>query len=274
MNRVSRNLHTHSTFCDGNNTIEEMAAAAYKSGITSLGFSSHAFTPHDTSYCMKLEEYESYRREILRVKELYSGKLDIFVGLEQDYFSVKPTIETDYIIGSVHYVKKNGEYIPVDETKGHIESAVRRLYGGDIYAFLEDYYGLVCDIYDKTHCDIVGHIDLCEKFNGDGKLFDRTNERYVCVSRTAVDKLIARGCIFEINTGAMSRGYTDFPYPQENLLRYIAKRGGRIILSSDSHSVDTVNYKLDSMCDTALAAGFDRRYELNSNGKFVPVPLK
>lgn len=266
MYRVFQNLHTHCTFCDGHNSIEEMAYAANAGGFESLGFSSHAFTPHDTSYCMNLESYESYREELLRVRELYSGKLKIYVGLEQDYYSVPPTISTDYIIGSVHYVEKNGEYIPVDEDKEMIVSAVKRLYDGDIYAFLEDYFALVSDVHSKTKCVIVGHIDLCEKFNGDGGLFDREHPRYVKAYRSAVDKLCGEGCLFEINTGAISRGYTDFPYPQVNILRYIKERGGRIVMSSDSHETRTVGYRLDDMCVHALSLGFKKRYELSDKG--------
>ena len=273
MAAVTQNLHTHSTFCDGKNTIGEMARAAYDAGFKSLGFSSHAFTPHDTSYCMKLSDYESYRSEILRLREQYKGRMDIFVGLEQDYFAVKPTIKTDYLIGSVHYVEKNGEYIPVDETREDIERAVSRLYGGDIYAFLEDYFALVSDVKNRTYCDIAGHIDLCEKFNGDGTLFDRTHPRYTAAYRAAVKKLCAEGCTFEINTGAMSRGYTDFPYPNESVLRFIRECGGRIILSSDSHSADTVGYKLAEMCSCAAQCGFTERYELSESGGFAAVKL-
>lgn len=273
MARVTQNLHTHSTFCDGKNTIAQMAESALSHGLTSIGFSGHAFTPHDTSYCMKLSDYESYREEILRQRQLYSGKMSVFVGLEQDYFSAVPAIPTDYIIGSVHYVEKSGVFIPVDETRADIENAAVKLYGGDIYAFLEDYYALVSDVYDKTRCDIVGHIDLCEKFNSDFSLFDREHPRYTAAYKNAVDKLVSQGRIFEINTGAMSRGYTDQPYPHRGVLEYIAKRGGKITLSSDSHSADTVNYKLDEMLGYAVSCGFTDRYELCDGGSFEAVSI-
>ena len=254
-----------------------MAQAAIKSGLSSLGFSSHAFTPHDTSYCMKLDDYENYRGAVLVAREKYKGSLGIFLGLEQDYFSVEPTITTDYLIGSVHYVEKSGVFTPVDETRDDIERAVHELYGGDIYAFLCEYYSLVSRIHDKTGCDIVGHIDLCEKFNRTGELFDRNSGEYISSFKAAVDKLAAQGMIFEINTGAMSRGYTDYPYPHDDILRYICKCGGRITLSSDSHSADTVNYKLEDMEYYAKQCGFKKRYELTENScgadKFRSIEL-
>lgn len=261
-----QNLHTHTTFCDGNNSVLQMAAAAEKAGLTSLGFSSHAYTPHDESYCMKYFSYGRYLDEVMKARVRYKGTLDIYIGLEQDFYSAAPNIDVDYIIGSVHYVEKDGVFTPVDETRGDIERALTELYGGDIYAFLERYFSIVENVHDKTRCDIVGHIDLCEKFNNDGTLFDRAHPRYIAAYKKAVDKLAAQGCIFEINTGAMSRGYTDFPYPHENILNYIAAVGGKITVSSDSHSVDTVDYKLDKMCELARKCGFDGLYTLTESG--------
>ena len=46
------NFHTHSVFCDGDNTLEEIATSAIEKGFTALGFSGHGFTPFDTRYCM------------------------------------------------------------------------------------------------------------------------------------------------------------------------------------------------------------------------------
>lgn len=270
---VRQNLHTHTTFCDGKNTAEEMVRSAIDKGMTSIGFSGHAFTPHDVSYCMSEENTRLYAEELNRLREKYRGTIKIYTGLEQDYYSSKPVIQTDYIIGSVHYVLKDGEYIPVDETKEILLSAAQRLYGGDIYAFLEDYYKTEADVYNKTGCDIVGHIDLVEKFNADGSLFDSDSPRYISAWRTAVHTLVEQGRIFEINTGAMSRGYTDFPYPKEDILREIARCGGRICVSSDSHDITSVNYKLDEMTEFARECGFEN-INVFDGGKFAEISIK
>lgn len=263
---VLQNLHTHTTFCDGKNTAEEMVLSAINKGMTSIGFSGHALTLHDTSYCMSEKNTLNYEKEILSLKEKYQNKIKIYLGLEQDYFSEKPIINCDYLIGSVHYVFKNGEYIPVDESKEILTDRVNDLYNGDIYSFLEDYFALVENIFDKTGCDIVGHTDLPEKFNSDGKLFDRENPRYKEAYRKAVKKLVEQNRIFEINTGAVSRGYTASPYPHENILREIAVLGGKITVSSDSHDVSTVNFKLNEMCDLAFNCGFKEICFLTDSG--------
>ena len=37
------NLHTHTKFCDGSNTAEELVEEAIDKGFVSLGFSAHAY---------------------------------------------------------------------------------------------------------------------------------------------------------------------------------------------------------------------------------------
>ena len=222
---------------------------------------------------MSRENTYEYAEELDRLKEKYKGTIKIYTGLEQDYFSEQPLIDTDYIIGSVHYVFKSGEYIPVDETKEIILSAVQRLYGGDIYAFLEDYYKLASDVYNKQKCKIIGHIDLVEKFNADSSLFDSSRPRYISAWKNAVDTLLKYDPIFEINTGAMSRGYTDCPYPKADILRYIAEHGGRVCVSSDSHDISSVNYMLDEMTELAFKCGFKEIYALTDSG-FESISIK
>ena len=58
------NLHTHTHFCDGKDSPEEMVQAAIRAGFVSLGFSGHSFTPCDMSYCMLPESIPLYKAEI------------------------------------------------------------------------------------------------------------------------------------------------------------------------------------------------------------------
>ena len=60
------NYHTHTSFCDGKNTPEEIVLYAIEKGFTSIGFSGHGYTPFDLRYCMK--DTEGYIKEISRLK--------------------------------------------------------------------------------------------------------------------------------------------------------------------------------------------------------------
>ncbi len=230
------NLHTHTCFCDGKNSPEEMVLKALEGGMSELGFSGHSFTEFDGSYCMTLENTEKYIDTVSKLKQQYKDSISIKLGIEQDYFSEEKTDRYEYVIGSVHYVKKDGHYLPIDKSEANFIDSVNTYYGGDYYAFCEDYYALVGDVYCRTKCDIVGHFDLVTKFNEGGKLFDEKNERYVKAYRAALDKLLPTGVTFEVNYGAIARGYRTTPYPNPDILALIREHGNPIIRTSDCHN--------------------------------------
>ena len=127
---IPSNYHTHTNFCDGKNTPEEMVLEAISLGCPELGFSGHSYLSFGTDYCMSIENTEEYKREIRRLQEKYAGQIKILLGVEQDYFSEAPTDDYDYVIGSVHSVYKDGHYLEVDHTKKIFMDDVQKYYGG------------------------------------------------------------------------------------------------------------------------------------------------
>lgn len=234
MNRFS-NFHTHTHFCDGKNSPEEMVQEALRLSCPALGFSGHSYTAFDSGYCMDAEREKAYQREILRLKEEYGGQMPIYLGLEQDYFSAPAQPVYEYLIGSVHYVKKDGEYLSVDDSPETLQQGVERLYGGDFYSFCEDYFSLEADVIRKTGCQIVGHFDLVTKFNEKCHFFEEDHPRYRKAALDALHALLDQGALLEINTGAISRGWRTRPYPADFILEEMGKRGAKAILSSDAH---------------------------------------
>ncbi len=241
----SSDLHVHSTFSDGKNTVEEIILSAIDMGLTQIGISDHSYTWFDESYCMKKTSIEDYRSNLLELKEKYSDKIKVKIGIEQDYYSEESTTQYDYVIGSVHYIKVENEFVPVDESPEILIDAVNEYFNGDIYALIEEYYKTVSDVAEKTNADIIGHFDLITKFNENSKLFDENNDRYVTAYKRAADKLLQSEAIFEINTGAISRGYRSTPYPSVGIYKYLNENGARFVLSSDSHSKDTLCYSFE-----------------------------
>lgn len=242
---IKQDLHTHSVFSDGNNTIEEIVKSAIALNLDTIGISDHSYTEFDTSYCIKKEMIPDYLSEINSLKNKYKGIIDVKCGIEQDYYSTCDTSDFDYIIGSVHYIKVNEDYIPVDESAEILLSAVSNHFNGDIYSLVELYFETVSDVVNKTNADIIGHFDLITKFNENNKLFDEYNERYICAYKKAADTLLKTGKVFEINTGAISRGYRTSPYPSSDIYRYLKNKGAKFILSSDSHSVDSLCFRFN-----------------------------
>lgn len=264
------NFHTHTNYCDGKDSPEELVKAAVQKGFFALGFSSHSYTKMDKSFAMSASEAQKYRAEIADLKEKYKGKIELYCGIEQDYFSEQPTGCYDYVIGSVHYVLKNGEYIAVDDTAEIVKNAVDRLYGGDFDALAEDYFKLVAKVVGKTNADIIGHFDLVSKYsekNGYGE-----SPRFLAAAENAVKALIPYGLPFEINTGAMARGVRSVPYPSPEILKMIKKHGGEIMLSSDCHDKNYLDFAFCEAADLARETGFTRTAVIR-NGKIEYTAL-
>ena len=231
------NYHTHTVYCDGKDSPRELVERALELGCPQIGFSGHSYTEtgDERPYCMTREDTAAYKKEIRALREEYSGRITILLGVERDFFFKEDTDGYDYVIGSVHYVFKDGLYLPVDESEDIQRKIVREHYNGDFYAFAEDYFALVGEVATKTDCDIVGHFDLISKFNEAGDLFDPQNERYRKAADAALDRLLGRGLTFEINYGAVRKGLRSEPYPEKRILDKLRQRGEKTILSSDCH---------------------------------------
>ena len=243
-------LHTHTIFCDGKNTPEEMVLSAIEKNIDILGIAFHSYVTFD-DVCIKKDGETEFINEISKLKEKYQDKIKILCGVEQDYFSGKPQHNFDYVIGSVHYIEKDNQYFIIDIDPEMIPTLVKNYYDNDVYAFIEEYYQMVSEIPSTTNADIIGHIDLVSKFNEIKNLFDDQNPRYIKAYQSAIDKIIPYGTIFEINTGAISRGYRTTPYPSNDIIEYIKEKGGKFILSSDSHNKDNLGFMFDRCRDMA-----------------------
>lgn len=232
---IKADFHVHTTFCDGKNSPEEMVKAAIACGMTSLGFSVHSYTDFDTSYCIKKERVGDYIQEIRRLQKFYRNEIRILCGIERDLYAEKPEECFDYSIGSLHYVKKNGVYYTVDESANTLKKAINEGWGGNATAFACDYYAEVSRMGEVSP-DIIGHLDLITKFDEIEPIFDVNDPAYIEAAKNAVDALLPLGVPFEINTGAISRGYRKTPYPAPFLLAYIIEKGGKVILSGDVHA--------------------------------------
>ena len=106
------NLHTHSTFCDGKNSPEEMVLSAIQKNFTILWFSSHTMYPFASDWHIVPREHQAYVNEIHRLAEKYQSQIQILCGFECDYipsFSIPEkshfgNLNPDYLIGAVHYL--------------------------------------------------------------------------------------------------------------------------------------------------------------------------
>lgn len=265
MNYLST-MHSHCTYCDGKNSPAEMAEAAYKLGFVSYGFSSHSHLPYKAGYEMKMEREKYYRQEVLSLKEEYDGKMEILLGLELDGDSVYPDYCYDYLISSVHQLHINEAFYPVDHSAENFGECVKAF--GGIKNMAKAFYDATVAAALRENIDVVGHIDLIGKFNETHKYFDPNDDWYLSLARNTIDQILINrpDIFFEVNTGAISRGYRTTPYPDVPILKYLAEKGAKLILCSDTHAADTIDCAYTEAADYIKAAGFDFIYRLRKNG--------
>jgi len=267
---IKQNLHTHSTFDDGQNTMEEMVRAAISAGLTSLGFSIHTPMPYPACWTIPPDRMADYIAEARRLKTAYQERITVYCGAERDLYSAERALGFDYVIGSIHHIPANDMLYGVDSTPDETRQYLRVFGSADAAA--EAYFRQYVALSKIEEVDIVGHIDLLTKFDEQGNFFQPDSARFREAAHSAVDVLIAAGKIFEINTGAISRGYRTTPYPSAMLLREIVRRGGMITINADAHRVQDVNFQFAESESLARACGVTELWQFNGKG-FEPIPI-
>ena len=256
------NIHTQTTFCDGKNTPEEIVLYAINNGFSSIGFSGHGYTPFDLRYCM--QNTEGYIEEITKLKSKYKDKIQIYCGIEEDAFSPVDRKNFDYIIGSSHYFCVKNKYYPIDSDYNYFKKCLE-IFDYNITELAHTYYQTFCDYIKKRKPDVVGHFDVITKFDKIDVERFLCNKSYLKISEKYISDAVKNDVIFEVNTGAISRGFRKTPYPYTNLLHILKKHGGKLLLASDSHSIETLDYYFKETKEILRDIGFDYVYILHDN---------
>lgn len=239
---MTADLHVHSFFCDGKSSPEELVKSAIQKGLNSVGIVTHSYVPFDDC-CIQLEKVDEFKREIRRLKEKYSSEINVLCGLETDLYSPQEADGFNYTIGSVHYLKVGGKFFSVDESPEKLSCLIKDGFAGDFYACAEAYFAAIQELCAKKP-SIVGHFDLIKKFQRSIP-FDAKNQRYISAWQKAADSLLRLDIPFEINTGGISRGYIDEPYPSPEIAEYIKSKGGKLLLSSDAHRPEDIAFQFE-----------------------------
>lgn len=268
---VRSNLHTHTRYGDGANTHREMVQAALAAGFESLGFSEHAYAPYDSDCCIPRGKMADYRREIELLREEYAGSLAIYAGLEVDAFHLHDKSEWDYVIGSVHYVRGKNGYHTIDGAPESFEAAIADL--GSARAVAEAYGRSVMELAGSYRPHILGHLDIVTKLVRRGKTyFDPADSWYREMWGEIVRAVAESGCIVEVNTSGIYRGYSREPYPCVEILKLLRERDVPVILSADAHAAANIAGGFEEAALLLKGIGYQKVKVLRKNG-FEDAPL-
>lgn len=262
--RFLSNAHTHTPYCDGKSSPQEMIREARRLGFVSLGFSGHGDQGFDFAYSMSYGKQEAYERQLRAMQEeLSTGEGPrLWVGLEQDALTppekkAQNRARLDYILGSTHYLDRDfhGQVVAADGDSETLAAYAQEVFQGDLMAVVRRYFDLHVEMLLEDRPHIIGHFDLIRKSSGSG-LFDAGSKAYRGIALEALERALPCGGVMEVNTGSIARGYLEEPYPSLELLGAWREMGGPVTLTSDCHDAALLNFGLDETLLTLRALGY------------------
>ncbi len=261
------NLHGHTQYCDGRNTMEEFVNEAITLGFTHYGFSPHSPIPIESSCNILKDRVVEYLNEFKRLREGYGAKLKLYASMEIDYLGDEwgPShpyfagLPLDYRIGSVHFVPtQDGTPVDVDGSPERFAQRLEDCFDGDLRYVIDKFYEQTTAMVDKGGFDIVGHFDkigLNASFVKPG--VDREDWYEELVSEL-IEHIAAAGVTVEINTKHFEK-YGRF-FPDEHLWGQLLDHNIPIVINSDAHYTELINASRDIATERLEALKAKRGY--------------
>lgn len=246
---VPYNLHSHTQFCDGRNTMAEFAEAAVRAGMSHYGFSPHSPVNVASTCNMSRTAVHEYIAEVNRLRELYSGAPTRFLmsmeidyigpewGASIDYFQQLPL---DYRIGSVHFIPDlHGGVCDIDGAPEHFARNLHEVFDDNLRYVVDKFYEQSMAMVEAGGFDIIGHLD---KIGYNASTIDPEIESQPWY-RNHVEELIsavaAKGLTAEINTKAYARTGRFFPHQRH--FRRLMDAGIPMVVNSDAHYTELID---------------------------------
>ena len=271
------NYHTHTVFCDGLAEAVSFAENAIKQGITSLGFSAHAPVNFPCNWTIAPARIGDYYDEIQRLKREYADRLDIYCGLEADFFldiqhemqSLYSDYHWDYIIGSVHFmgIFPNGQHWCIDGPHEEFLEGWHKLMDGDPLRPVEQYFEITREMIRTMKPDVIGHLDKIKIQHRPDCIISDTHPFFRKQLMVTLEEIAATNCIVEINTRGIFKGLTDDFFPGRQTIVEMQKMKIPITISSDAHSPCEITYGFQQVETMLREAGYKTAMMLK-NGKW------
>ena len=258
------NFHTHSSFCDGKNTPEELIHSAIEKGFSILGFSSHSIYPFAEKWHISPNEHYHYVEHIKQLMQKYQNEIKILCGFEVDFLPPYSQLqenqfedfEPDYLIGAVHYVSNNNGYFAIDDSIENIKKGITQVFKGDGKACICEYFKIQREMISTGRFNIIAHPDLPRKRNNFLHFFDETETWYKEQITETVRTIAKTNLVVEINTGAIARGIMNDVYPSQYFLEKLYEAKVPICINSDCHNAPQLDAAFDKAQSIAKKIGY------------------
>lgn len=245
------NLHSHTQFCDGRSTMEEILAAARREGFRVWGFTPHAPISIPSPCNMKPEDVPRYMAEVERLRSVYP-EITILAGMEVDYLNEDEGPATDkvrsygvsYVIGSVHFIAdQQGVYRDIDGSPESFARNVEKYFGGDLDYVVRTFWEQTRNMIAQGGFDIIGHIDKIGRGASAVRAGIEEEPEYLRMARDTIEMAIDSGIAVEINTKHYSREGRYYPNPR--FWKRLVDAGITIPVNTDTHRAAEVSAGLN-----------------------------
>ena len=271
------NYHTHTVFCDGQFEPVCYADEAVRQGMTSLGFSAHAPVNFPLGWTIKPERLSDYHNEIHRLKSKYADCLDIYCGLEADFFpDILPEVQAlysgyrwDYIIGSIHFIgiRPNGTRWCIDGSHEEFLDGWRTVMDSDPLQPVQQYFEMTREMVRRMKPDIVGHIDKIKiQYRPDCMIPD-THPFFREQLMATLEEIASASCIVEVSTRGIQKEQTPDYFPGQWAIAQMQKMKIPVTISSDAHVPYALTFGF-KRAETILRKNGYRTVMMLRNGKW------
>jgi histidinol-phosphatase (PHP family) len=245
--------------------LEAVIERAIEAGFTHYGLSEHCprYRPEDLFPGEEdlgpdglVRAFAAYTAQARSIRARIGDRLDLLIGFETERLppgdwvarmrGLREEVKPDYIVGSVHDVEGH----VIDFTPEKTREVAAELGGIEIMQTL--YFEAVIDLVTALHPEVVGHIDLIRKFDGQSPSFSPRVRRRI---DDALEAVRAAGGVLEVNCATHRRGLGPV-YPLPDILARACQAGIGVTLGDDSHGAHDVGVGLDASMRAIANAGY------------------
>ncbi len=241
-------LHNHTILCNhAKGSTTEYIQKAIEEGTKYFGFSDHAPMNFSQKYRMRFDQMKYYENDILSLKERYKDKIEILLAYEVDFLEGYMdervlNANVDYLIGSVHFIKKwefdNPEFI--GEYKNR-----------DINQIWQEYFDTIEKMAKTNLFDIVGHVDLI-------KIFKYMPTKDIkTIAKKAIKAIKKSDMVVELNTAGYRKPIGE-AYPSNTILELLSEYDIPITFGSDAHDPKQIAFKSNEIENLAKEFGYTK----------------
>ncbi len=221
---MTANYHTHTWRCrHAAGTEREYVEAAIENGLKILGFSDHTPYPYPAEYVsgmrMRTDQLEDYVDTVLALKEEYRKDIEIYLGLEVEYYSEYFPKLLSLVKGYPVEYFLLGQHCIGCEIDGDWAGKAT-----DDPQILRNYCAQTAEAMETGHFTYFAHPDLI-RFTGDNGIYEE-EMRGLCRKANSLHMPL------EINLLGLGE---DRPYPDRRFWKIAGEENCQVVLGLDAH---------------------------------------